>query len=208
MRTSARRFRQGLVAVMLSLMAAVVSADALIVVCYNWGCLAQQPVSFSEPWLRKALQPLRQAKTPEAERAAVAEVVHRFYLKAAEQTPIAADEAGNDEDITVNGRMDCIDHSTTTKNILSYLQHRKLLRWHVVGPYAHRTLILGSHYSATLVETDVDADDDRQIYTVDPWDVEPVQVPPVSPVREWASYRFYSLETQHHITANTAVARP
>ena len=133
---SARWLRQGLVGAMLSLVCAVASADALIVVCFNWGCLVQQPVSFSEPWLRKAVQPLRQAKNPEAERAAVSEVLHRFYLKAAEQTPIAADEPGNDEDDTVNGRMDCIDHSTTTKNILSYLQHRQLLRWHVVGPYA------------------------------------------------------------------------
>mgnify|MGYP006175794151 CR=1 FL=1 len=44
-------------------------------------------MSYSEPWLRKATQPLRHAKTPEAEREAATEVVHRFYRKAAEQTP-------------------------------------------------------------------------------------------------------------------------
>lgn len=182
----------------LSLIAAPASADALIVVCYNWGCLVQQPVNFSDPWLRKALQPLRQAKTPEAERAAVAEVVHRFYRKAAEQSPIGADEPGNVEDETVNGRMDCIDHSTTTKNILSYLKHRKLLRWHEVGPYAHRSLVVASHYSATLIEKDSEAPEAERIFTVDPWDVEAGALPAVATVREWAGPRFYTLETQHH----------
>lgn len=174
------------------------NADALIVVCYNWGCLNRQAVSYAEPWLRKAIQPLRQAKTPEAERAAAAEVVQRFYRKAAEQTPIGADAPGNDEDPSVNGRMDCIDHSTTTKNILAYLQHRKLLRWHDVGPYAHRSLLVTSHYSATLVTQDADTLDDESIYVIDPWEVEPGATPQLAPVREWAGPRFYSLETQHH----------
>jgi len=195
----ARGYRPYLLLGILSLgfASTVASADALIVVCYNWGCLRQQSISYPEPWLRKAFQPLTQAKTPEAERAAAAEVVHRFYRKAAEQSPIGADEAGNDEDPSVNGRMDCIDHSTTTKNILSYLQHRKLLRWHDVGPYAHRSLLVTSHYSATLVEKDVVANDEP-IYVIDPWDVDPASLPQLAPVREWAGSRFYSLETQHH----------
>lgn len=187
-------------------MSATADADALIVVCYNWGCLARQPVSYAEPWLGKAIQPLRQAKTPEAERAAAAAVVHRFYRKAAEQTPIGADAPGNDEDPSVNGRMDCIDHSATTRNILSFLQHRKLLRWHEVGPYAHRSLLVGSHYSATLVETDA-ADDDGSVFVIDPWDVDPATLPQLAPVREWAGPRFYSLETQHHTQNQPATLR-
>ena len=184
--------------------APLVWADGLVLFCYNWDCKTPGVVSFSEPWLKKTLAPLRQAKTAEAERAATAEAVRQFYSKAAEQIPIAADEPGNEEDETVNGRMDCIDHSSTTRNILSFLVHRQALRWHAVGPYAHRTLFLDSHYSATLVETDAAAEQDSQIYTVDPWFVEQGSLPPVQPVREWASYRFYSLETQHH----TAVASP
>ena len=175
-------------------------ADALVVFCYNWGCLVRQSALYDDPWLRKALQPLRQAKNPEAERAAVAEVVHRFYHKAAAQLPIGADEPGNPEDENVNGRMDCIDHSTTTKNILLYLQHRKLLRWHEVGLYAHRSLLVGSHYSATLIEVAGEAPLEERIYTVDPWDVSPEALPEVLPVREWAGPRFYTLETQHHTT--------
>ncbi len=195
---SGRYLRQCLLGVLLSLSCAAANAHALIVVCYNWGCQSQQVVSFSDLWLRKALQPLRQAKTPEAERAAVAEVVHRFYLKAAEQAPIANDEAGNVEDEGVNGRMDCIDHSSTTKNILTYLQQQKLLRWHQIGPYAHRTVLVLSHYSATLIETAADGAEEERMYTVDPWDVDRTVLPPVQTVREWAGPRFYSLETQHH----------
>lgn len=190
--------RQSLLGMALMLAAAGADAHALIVVCYNWGCQTQQAVSYPDAWLRRVLQPLRQAKTPAEERAAVAEVVHQFYLRAAEQTPIGADEPGNVEDETVNGRMDCIDHSATTKNVLLYLQHRKLLRWHEVGPYAHRSLIVASHYSATLIETTSDGPVDDRMYTIDPWDVDRQALPPVQTVREWAGARFYTLETQHH----------
>jgi hypothetical protein len=179
-------------------------AESYVVVCYNWGCLKQVSVVYPDAWLKKTLAPLRQTKTPAEERAAAAEVVRKLYVKAAEQTPIGADEAGNEEDEMVNGRMDCIDHSTTTANMLSLLQKKRALRWHAVGPYAHRTLLVASHYSATLVETGDATDDDSHVYTIDPWDVEHGSLPPVAPVREWAAYRFYSLETQHHMTA----ARP
>ena len=179
-------------------------AESYVVVCYNWGCLKQVSVVYPDAWLKKTLAPLRQTKTPAEERAAAAEVVRKLYVKAAEQTPIGADEAGNEEDEMVNGRMDCIDHSTTTANMLSLLQKKRALRWHEVGPYAHRTLLVASHYSATLVETGDATDDDSHVYTIDPWDVEHGSLPPVAPVREWAAYRFYSLETQHHMTA----ARP
>ena len=180
-----------------ALLSPLARADALVVICYNWSCKDRVAVSYSEPWLRKAFQPLRQAKTPDAERDAAAETVRRFYVKAAEQTPIAADEPGNNEDPDVNGRMDCIDHSATTRNILTFLQQRQLLRWHHVGPYAHRSLLVASHYSATLIETGDDTDD-AMIHTIDPWEIPPGALPALAPVREWAGPRFYSLEAQHH----------
>ena len=188
----------------MGLASSLAHAESYVVVCYNWGCLKQVSVVYPDAWLKKTLAPLRQTKTPAEERAAAAEVVRKLYVKAAEQTPISADEPGNEEDETVNGRMDCIDHSTTTANMLSLLQKKRALRWHEVGPYAHRTLLVASHYSATLVETGDATDDDSHVYTIDPWDVEHGSLPPVAPVREWAAYRFYSLETQHHMTA----ARP
>ena len=193
-----------IIGLMVVLASPIAMADGLVLFCYNWDCKTPGVASFSEPWLKKILTPLRQAKTAEAERVAVAEVVRQFYIKAADQLPIAADEPGNEEDETVNGRMDCIDHSSTTRNILSFLGHRQARRWHAVGAYAHRTLFLDSHYSATLIATEASTDDDGRTYTVDPWFVEQGSLPPVQPVREWASYRFYSLETQHH----TAVASP
>jgi hypothetical protein len=198
--------RAVLLACCLALSASQALADGLVRFCYDWSCKTPGVVSYSEPWLKKMLVPLRQAKTPEAERLAVAEVVSRFYTTAAEQIPIGADEPGNEEDETVVGRMDCIDHSSSTRNILSFLAHRQALRWHRVGPYAHRTLFLDSHYSATLIATAADVEDDSGIYTVDPWFVEQGSLPPVQPVREWASYRFYSLETQHHTAAATSSA--
>lgn len=190
-------FRRGMAWAVCMALSHFAHADGLVVVCYNWSCKDRVTVVYTEPWLRKQLQPLRHANTPEAEREALSEMVRRFYVRAAEQTPIAADEPGNNEDLDVNGRMDCIDHSTTTRNILSFLQHRKLLRWHEVGPYAHRSLLVDSHYSATLIESGVESDAPL-IYTLDPWEVEPGGLPEVVPVREWAGARFFTLETQHH----------
>jgi hypothetical protein len=198
-----RLLRRGLILGIL-FASSMACAESYVVVCYNWGCLKQVGVVYPDAWLKKTLAPLRQAKTPAEERTAAAEVVRKLYVRAAEQTPIAVDEPGNDEDETVDGRMDCIDHSTTTANMLSLLHKKRALRWHQVGPYAHRTRFLDSHYSATLVETDVEAEDDSQIFTVDPWLEQHGELPSVLPVREWAAYRFYKLETQHHTTA----ARP
>lgn len=185
----------------------LVCAESYVVVCYNWGCLNRVSAVYPDAWLKKTLAPLRQAKTPAEERAAAAEIVQKMYVKAVEQTPIGADEPGNDEDETVNGRMDCIDHSTTTANMLYLLKKKRALRWHEVGPYAHRTLLVASHYSATLVEIGDAAADDSHVYTIDPWDVSQGSLPPVTPVREWASYRFYTLEQQHHMTASKPSGR-
>ena len=195
-----------LLALAVAFSSGVTFAESYVVVCYNWGCQSKVAVSYPDAWLKKTLAPLHRAKTPGEERAAAAEVVRQFYVKAAAQTPIAADEPGNEEDETVAGRMDCIDHSSTTANILSLLQHKKALRWHQVGPYAHRTWLVASHYSATLVEVDAEATDGSQIYTIDPWLETHGALPLVQPVREWAGYRFYSLETQHHTTSAAPLA--
>lgn len=181
------------------------SAEGLVVFCYNWDCKARVAVVYGESWLHKNLHPLRQAKTPEDERVAAAEVVRRFYVHAAQQSPIGSDQPGNDEDPDVSGRMDCIDHSASTKNILSLLKQRQQLRWHEVGPYAHRTFLVDSHYSATLVETAGISEDTPPVYTIDPWQVAPGALPELASVREWAGPRFYSLETQHHTQTSSAL---
>ena len=187
-----------LATILLGFSAIPAQADAVVVVCYNWGCKNQEGVVFDNPWMRQVLQPLNVVETPEEERLAVASIVRQFYRKAAEQTPIGADEPGNVEDETVDGRMDCIDHSTTTRNILSYLQRHRLMRWHDVGPYAHRTLFIDSHYSATLIERASTLSEAERMFVVDPWEVDRDSIPLPQSVREWSASRFYTLETQHH----------
>lgn len=194
----ARWLLHGLTAVFLGLIAPCVQADAVIVVCYNWGCKNQEGVVFDDRWLRQTFLPLDAVGTPGEERLAVAGIVRQFYRKVAEQLPIDADEPGNVEDETVDGRMDCIDHSTTTRNILAYLERHRLMRWHDVGPYAHRTLFVDSHYSATLVERASALPEADRIFVIDPWDIYQASLPLPQSVREWAGSRFYTFETQHH----------
>jgi hypothetical protein len=72
---------------------------------------------------------------------------------AGEQTPIAADRGGNFADDGVYGRMDCIDHSTTTTRLLRLLESRRWLQFHRVLEPVRRVLYLFEfHYSAQIEE--------------------------------------------------------
>lgn len=126
-------------------------------VCFNYGCQAQATVEFSDAQIDAVSVGLAQATTAAEERQRIAEAVGLLYRAAGRQTPIAADRAGNFADQGVHGKMDCIDHSTTTMRLLEVLQARGLLHFHRVAPKARRTsLVLFQHFSAVVEEIDAE----------------------------------------------------
>jgi len=128
---------------------AVVQVD----ICFNYGCQAQATVAFTDAQIDAAASALVGARTAAEERAGIAEAVGRLYQVAASQSPIAADRAGNYADQGVHGKMDCIDHSTTTTRLLTLLQDRGLMHFHRVADKARRsTLVLFQHFSAVVEE--------------------------------------------------------
>jgi hypothetical protein len=82
----------------------------------------------------------------------LAEVLGELYRLAAMQTPVGADRAGNYLDGDVEGRMDCIDHSTSTTRLLKLIETRGALRFHRVLAPERRTRFIMQHFSAVIEE--------------------------------------------------------
>jgi hypothetical protein len=132
----------------------VAAADERIVVCYNYGCAAEETVRYTESQLAWARKIMLVAKTPEQERAALGPVIGRLYAWAGRQSPIYMDRGGNVADEARPGSMDCIDHSTTTTRLLQMLERRGILRFHDVKEVERRTRVfIFEHYSAVIEES-------------------------------------------------------
>jgi hypothetical protein len=93
-------------------------------VCYNYGCLAEAEVNYGAEQLAQVRDLLGVARNAAEERERLSLAIGWLLGWAGEQTPIAADRGGNFADDGVFGRMDCIDHSTTTTRLLRLLESR------------------------------------------------------------------------------------
>ncbi|BAL23368.1 hypothetical protein [Azoarcus sp. KH32C] len=127
-------------------------AAAELEVCFNYGCAKSWPVSLAEDRLHAVQALLASANDAASERAMIAGAIGRLYGLAGEQTPIAADRAGNFLDDGVEGRMDCIDHSTNTTRFLGLMVERGWLRFHRLLEPARRHFAIFQHFSAVIEE--------------------------------------------------------
>ncbi|WP_211203649.1 hypothetical protein [Candidatus Accumulibacter phosphatis] len=139
----------------LPLLAAMAPASAgeTISVCYNYACLAQSQVHYVDAQLAQVQALLGAATSASDEREKLALAIGQLHGWAGRQTPIAADRGGNTADDGVYGRMDCIDHSTTTTRLLRLLEERGWLRFHrVLEPVSRVLYMFQVHYSAQIEE--------------------------------------------------------
>jgi len=119
-------------------------------VCFNYGCQSEATVSYRDDQLAEIASLMAKAGHAEAERARLALAIGLLYRWAGEQSPIAADRGGNHADDGVYGKMDCIDHSTTTDRLLALLDRRGWLRWHRPIEIQRRAWFIFEHYSAAI----------------------------------------------------------
>lgn len=162
-------------------------ADAHIAVCFDYGCSAQADVVYSDKQLRRVGRALAAAKNAEAERDAISVTIGRLLKWAGKQTPIAVDKGGNMADDEVSGKMDCIDHSTTTTRLLHMLEENHWLRYHhTLEPVARRHFVFFEHHSAQIEEVSADFKGEASPrFVVDSWFVDNGQPAVVMPLASW-----------------------
>jgi hypothetical protein len=169
--------------------APLASAEEAIAICFDYGCLHEEAAIFSDAQLEQIRQMLAVSSSPEQERAIVALAVGKLYAWAGKQTPIWADRGGNYHDDEVPGRMDCIDHSTTTTRFLEMLEFRGWLRFHkVLDPVWRYRFIISQHASAAIEELGPVRDPEHpepESYVVDTWFRDNGQPAVILPLEEW-----------------------
>jgi len=171
-------------AVLIFLWTGVVVADETVAICYGYGCIAQAQVHFSEAQLRETGRQLAVAVDAENERKLLAVAIGELYGWAGQQSDIRNDRGGNYADGHAPGKMDCIDHSTSTTRLLRLLEARGYLRWHRVQEPEVRNwaLVFPAHWSAVIEEK---KDDEAQRFVVDSWFVDNGQPAVILPLVEW-----------------------
>lgn len=165
------------------LLAGVAAADEWVAVCHGYGCVAQSDIHFTDGQLGVVRRRLLAATDAGTERAALAEVIGLMYGWGGEQSDIHNDRGGNFEDGHAPGKMDCIDHSTSTTRLLRLLERRGYLRFHrVLEPVVRdKATVFFVHWSA-VIET-VAPEGER--FAVDSWFVDNGKPAVILPLEDW-----------------------
>ena len=160
-------------------------ADARVAICFNYGCLAEAEVVFTEAQLSEVAESLGRAGSAVAERALLGQVMGQLYRWAGTQSPISADRPGDFLDDGAYGAMDCIDHAESTTRLLRLLEGRGMLRFHAVEPIRRRTRwVVTQHFSA-VVRENVEAPQAGASFVVDTWFGEHGDPAVVLPLEDW-----------------------
>ena len=171
-------------AALLLFVAGLVAADDSVAVCYGYSCVAQAQIRYSDAQLDEIGRQLARAVDAEDERELLASAIGRLYAWAGEQSDIHNDRGGNYDDGHASGKMDCIDHSTSTTRLLRLLEARGNLRWHRVREPEMRSwaLFIGVHWSAVIEEK---GGGEAARFAVDSWFVDNGQPAVILPLAEW-----------------------
>ena len=153
-------------------------------ICHGYSCIAQVEIHFSPGQLGEIRRLLFSAVDQASEREMLADAMGRLYRWAGEQSDIRNDRGGNYADGHMPGKMDCIDHSTSTTRLLELLAGHAYLRWHRVDvPQARHFLgLIASHWSAVIEEIDSEP---PQRFVVDSWFVNNGEPAVILPLEAW-----------------------
>lgn len=165
-------------------LAVVARADEAVSVCHGYGCLTQASIRYTEGQLGAVRRMLFATVDAENERKTLANVVGLLYGWAGDQSDIRNDRGGNYADENVSGKMDCIDHSTSTTRLLRLLESRGYLRWHRVLEPDSRNFagLIPVHWSAVIEELPAG---EGPRFVVDSWFVDNGFPAVILPLEEW-----------------------
>ena len=162
-------------------------AEERVAVCFNYGCSSQVEVVYSDKRLRTVGRVMTAARSAEEERDVLSVTIGRLLKWAGEQSPISADKGGNIGDDDVSGKMDCIDHSTTTTRLLHMMEEHNWLRYHhTLEPVARRHFVFFEHHSALIEESSPATEGgEAKRFVVDSWFFDNGQPAAVMPLVSW-----------------------
>lgn len=158
------------------------AAPAVVDLCYNYGCKREAAAQFDAAIMMNAGMLFSDVDNAQVERVAISLAIGMLMRSAAATTPIGADRARNPwYQSDIDGRMDCIDHSTNATRLLELLEARSLLRYHTAGKRVRRAGVLTAvHWAATLLEKS-----NRHVWAVDTWFRDPGAPAVVMPLKLW-----------------------
>jgi len=171
-------------ALVLLLLAGGVAADEKLSLCHGYGCLTFAEIRYGDGQLQEIRRLLNLAVDAGEERKFLALAIGRLYGWAGEQSVIANDRGGNYADGDLPGKMDCIDHSTSTTRLLRVLEGLGMLRWHrVLEPdVRHWGFVFPAHWSAVIEEN---GGGEAQRFVVDSWFVDNGEPAVILPLGDW-----------------------
>ncbi|HXE40501.1 MAG TPA: hypothetical protein VN639_18715 [Azonexus sp.] len=171
-------------AAVLVVLAGNAPADETVSLCYGYGCLSFAEVRYTELHLATAAHLLIAAVDAGEEREILGRVIGDMYGWAGQQSDIHNDRGGNLADGNLPGKMDCIDHATSTTRLLRVLESRGILRFHrVLEPdVRYWGYVFPAHYSAVIEEKTAGG---AQRFVVDSWFVDNGEPAVILPLDDW-----------------------
>jgi len=153
-------------------------------ICYNWSCSETAPIELSDEQLRVVRGLFSEANNASAERLAISSALGGLAVFAAQQSPTGADRGGNWDDQNVNGRMDCIDHSTNTTTYLQLIQNQGWLKFHRARERVKRVRFAGisEHWAGRIDEIKT-----SESFAVDSWFFDSGHPAVIYPLNDWLS---------------------
>lgn len=153
--------------------------------CQNYGCAMKYDVGLSDGELKpvkKLFTP--PPKTPEKERAVIAQAIGRLERIVGAKTGTAQDQAGTFRK-TGRGQLDCVDESTNTTVYLLLLKEKGWLKFHDINAPTSRLPIIHAghwpHQTAVIRETG----QYDKLYAVDSWFRDNGADADIVPLEQW-----------------------
>ena len=152
-----------------------------VYVCYNYNCAVQDKISLSSAQLLQVKKLFAHLPDAQTERNVISQAIGLFESFAGAQTPTFQDKGGNENDDGVDGRMDCIDHSTNTTTYLHLMEINGFLKFHrVLPPVKRAPWLVNTHWAALIEELD-----NQHKFIVDSWFFDNGQPAAIFDLNDW-----------------------
>lgn len=161
-----------------------VPSVATLTACHGYDCHFRTKVTITAQDARVLAGYFRSARTPAAERAAIARAVQLFENKATKTIGVADRPQSAFLGAKEKGQMDCLDETANTLTLLRYLAGRGLLKHHAVSGDVSRGFLLDARYfhSAASIR-----EKGGNRWAVDSWFGKAGSAPQIMPLDEWRS---------------------